>query len=106
MPNLTARKEWTFFSVLPKADRLLAIGWWVTLLLRGVLLAVFAVATGLLVGAAEHRDPLAAPLALVGGVFILLQILTPVHLALSSNLGDRTAAWLYDRLTEACLRPA
>ena len=23
----------------------------------------------------------------------------------SANLGDRTAAWLYDRLTEACVRP-
>src|SRR5205814_7501981 len=25
--------------------------------------------------------------------------------AVSANLGDRTAAWLYDRLTEACVRP-
>ena len=45
------------------------------------------------------------PLELVGAVFVLLQILTPIHTALSSNLGDRTAAWLYDRLTDACLRP-
>src|SRR5207245_98028 len=27
------------------------------------------------------------------------------HQAVSANLGDRTAAWLYDRLTEACVRP-
>ena len=26
--------------------------------------------------------------------------------AVSANLGDRTAAWLYDRLTEACVEPA
>jgi ABC-type multidrug transport system fused ATPase/permease subunit len=32
-------------------------------------------------------------------------VLTPIHQAVSSNLGDRTAAWLYDRLTEACVRP-
>jgi hypothetical protein len=38
-------------------------------------------------------------------VFILLQVMTPVHQAVSANLGDRTAAWLYDRLTEACVRP-
>ena len=36
-----------------------------------------------------------------GTVFVLLQVLAPVHTAISSNLGDRTAAWLYDRLTEA-----
>ena len=38
-------------------------------------------------------------------MFVLLQILTPIHQAMSANLGDRTAAWLYDRLTEACVRP-
>ncbi len=36
---------------------------------------------------------------------MLLQMLNPIHRAVSSNLGDRTAAWLYDRLTEACVRP-
>ena len=48
---------------------------------------------------------LAGPLAFVGVVFVLLQVLTPIHQAISANLGDRTAAWLYDRLTEACVRP-
>ena len=103
--TLTARKEWTFFTVLPKVDRALAAGWWTVLILRGVLPAVFAVATGTLVGAAQNGASLTRPLALIGGVFVLLQILTPIHQALSSNLGDRTAAWLYDRLTEACVRP-
>jgi ABC-type multidrug transport system fused ATPase/permease subunit len=32
-------------------------------------------------------------------------VLSPIHQSLSSNLGDRTAAWLYDRLTEACVSP-
>jgi ATP-binding cassette subfamily B protein len=105
MQRLTERKEWQFFSVLPKADRLLAVAWWIVLLLRGVLPAVFAIATGALVGAAQQGASLAGPLALVGGVFVLMQILTPIHQATSSNLGDRTAAWLYDRLTEACVRP-
>ena len=31
--------------------------------------------------------------------------MTPVQTALSHNLGDRTAAFLYDRLTAACVRP-
>src|SRR4029079_775554 len=50
-------------------------------------------------------DSLARPLAFAGAVFMLLQVLSPIHQAISANLGDRVAAWLYDRLTEACVRP-
>jgi len=103
--RLTGRKEWKFFAVLPKADPLLAAAWWTVLLLRGVLPAGFAIAMGVLVGAVQRGDRLAGPLALAGAIFVLLQVLTPIHQALSANLGDRTAAWLYDRLTEACVRP-
>jgi ATP-binding cassette subfamily B protein len=110
MRTLTGRKEWQFFSVLPKADLLLAIGWWIVLLLRGVLPAIFAIATGMVVAAVQNGGSvegggIAQPLELVGTVFVLLQVLTPVQTALSFNLGDRTAAWLYDRLSEACVRP-
>ena len=105
MRRLRERKEWKFFAVLPKADRSLATAWWAVLLLRGVLPAVFAVAMGMLVGAVERGDRLAGPLALTGVVFVLLQVLSPIQQAISANLGDRTAAWLYDRLTEACVRP-
>src|SRR5262245_49074169 len=103
--RLRARNEWKFFSVLPKAAGGLTMLWWTFLILRGVLPAVFAVAMGLLVGAVERSDSLAMPLTVVGIVFVLLQVLTPIHQAVSSNLGDRTAAWLYDRLTDACVRP-
>jgi ATP-binding cassette, subfamily B, bacterial len=103
--RLRARDEWKFFAVLPKADRPLAILWWLVLIVRGVLPALFAVAMGALVGAVQHGSPLAVPLAAVGFVFVLLQMLTPLHQAMSANLGDRTAAWLYDRLTEAAVRP-
>src|SRR5437870_126768 len=60
---------------------------------------------GLLVGAVQRGDRLAWSLTLVGTVFVLLQVLTPLHQAISANVGDRTAAWLYDRLTEAAVRP-
>jgi ATP-binding cassette subfamily B protein len=106
LQRLRQRNEWKFFSVLPKADRLLAILWWLALVLRGALPAVFAVAMGVLVGAVNGGESLASPLVFVGTVFVLLQVLTPIHQAVSANLGDRTAAWLYDRLTEACVRPA
>jgi ABC-type multidrug transport system fused ATPase/permease subunit len=103
--RLRARKEWTFFAVLPRADRTLAVVWWVVLVLRGVLPAVFAIAMGVLVAAVERGDRLGPGLALVGSVFVLLQILAPIHQAVGANLGDRTAAWLYNRLTQACVRP-
>jgi ABC-type multidrug transport system fused ATPase/permease subunit len=77
----------------------------VAVALRGALPAVFAIAMGVLVGAVQQGRPLIVPLAFAGLVFIVLQVLAPIHQALSANLGDRTAAWLYDRLTEACLRP-
>src|SRR5215813_7491410 len=105
LQQLTERKEWMFFSVLPKAAPGLALAWWLVLLLRGALPATFAIAIGVLVGAVQGGDSLAGPLALVGTIFVLLQILSPIHQAISANLGDRTAAWLYDRLTEACVRP-
>src|SRR5216117_362906 len=60
---------------------------------------------GGLVGAVERGGGLAAPLGVVGVVFILLQVLSPMHHAVGANLGSRTAAWLYDRLTIACVRP-
>ena len=103
--RLRQRNEWKFFGVLPKADCGLAVAWWIALILRGLLPAVFAVAMGALVAAVQRAGGLSGPLALVGAVFLLLQVLNPIHQAISANLGDRTAAWLYDRLTEACVRP-
>ncbi len=103
--RLRERQEWKFFGALPKADRGLAVAWWAALILRGVLPAVFAIAMGGLVGAVQGGGAMVGPLAFVGVVFVLLQVLGPIHQALSANLGSRVAAWLYDRLTEACVGP-
>ena len=105
MGRLRARNEWKFFQVLPKADRPLALAWWIALLLRGLLPALFAIAMGVLVGAVQRGGSLAAPLAMVGAVFVLLQVLSPLHQAIGANLGSRTAGWLYDELTTACTGP-
>ncbi|MBV8569523.1 MAG: ABC transporter ATP-binding protein [Acidobacteriaceae bacterium] len=102
---ITQRKEWKFFTILPKVSPGLAAAWWAALVMRGILPAAFAVAMGLLVAAVRGGHALAVPLALVGAIFISLQVLSPIHQAIGNNLGDRTAAWLYDRLTEACVRP-
>src|SRR4249920_2188374 len=51
--RLRERQEWKLFAVLPRADRRLAAGWWVVLVLRGLLPAAFAVVMGVLVGAVQ-----------------------------------------------------
>jgi ATP-binding cassette, subfamily B, bacterial len=105
MDRLRARQEWRFFAVLPRADRRLAVAWWAVLIARGVLPAVLAIATGVLVAAVQSGRSLAGPLVLVGVVFVALQVLSPTHTALSANLGDRTTAWLNDRLTTMSVEP-
>ncbi|MBI3892133.1 MAG: ABC transporter ATP-binding protein [Candidatus Wallbacteria bacterium] len=105
LDRLRALPAWNFFAVLPLADRLLAAAWWVVLVVRGLLPALFAVAMGLLIGAVGKRASIVAPLAFVGVVFVLMQVLSPIHRVLGANLGSRTAAWLYERLTWACVRP-
>ena len=101
--RLRARQEVQLAAALRRADPPMAAAWWVMLGARGLLPAAFSVVTGVLVAAVQHRASLAAPLAVVGVVFILMQVLGPLHTSLSANLGDRTAAWLYDELTGACV---
>ncbi len=105
LDRIKERQEWKFFRVLPQAHRGLAWSWWAAVLLRGSLPAFLAVAMGVLVGAVQKGDSLTGPLIAVGVVFVALQVLTPIHQAISANLGDRTAALLYDRLTAACVDP-
>lgn len=94
-----------FFAALPRASPGLAVAWYGTLLLRGLLPSALAVATGVLVGAVQQGRPLAPALAWTGALFVLLQVMAPLERAVSANLGSRVAAWLYDRLTAACVAP-
>ncbi len=103
--QLRASNFWTVASTLPRADSTLTFIWWTVLLLRGLLPAIFSITMGALVGAVQHKADLTFPLALFGIVFMLLQILPPIHRAVGANLGSRTAAWLYDQLTAACVLP-
>ena len=75
--RLRARNEWKFFTVLPKAAPGLASVWWVVLLLRGVLPALFAISMGVLVGAVQQGDSLGLPLALTGSVFVAVAGVEP-----------------------------
>jgi ATP-binding cassette, subfamily B, bacterial len=101
--RLRNRQELQLAAALWRADRPMAAAWWSLLTLRGLLPAGFSIATGILVASIQHHVDLAVPLTLVAVVFVLLQVLGPVQTALSANVGDRTAAWLYDELTQACV---
>ena len=105
LERLRARDEWQLIRVLSRADPLLSALWWLILIARGILPALFAIAMGLLIGAVQAETDMVGSLALVGVVFVLVQVLSPLHVALSANLGSRTAAWLYDELTKSCVEP-
>jgi ABC-type multidrug transport system fused ATPase/permease subunit len=105
LAKLQRSDAWKFFPVLSRADRGLACAWWTVLVLRGLLPALFALAMGWLVLAIQRGGEASAPLTVVGLIFLLLQVLSPLHQAIGSNLGSKTAAWLYDQLTTACVQP-
>jgi ABC-type multidrug transport system fused ATPase/permease subunit len=104
--RLRARKEYRFFAALDRGAPALSRAWWAVLILRGLLPAALAITTGILIGAVNQGTSLTAPLTAVGILFVLYQILTPLHVAISANLGSRMAAHLYDRLMLATTAPA
>jgi ABC-type multidrug transport system fused ATPase/permease subunit len=102
--RLKNRNELIFASVLTQASPALSAAWWTLLILRGLLPALFSIAMGALVGSVQRSGDLTGPLVLVGVVFVLLQVLSPLHHAAGANLGSRTASWLYDQLTGMSVR--
>ena len=94
-----------FFATLQRAAPGLATLWWALLLLRGVLPALLALASGQLIAAVASGAGLGPALAQVGTVFMLLQIAAPLHQACSANLGSRTSGYLYQTLLRACTAP-
>jgi ATP-binding cassette, subfamily B, bacterial len=106
LTRLRARQETAFFLTLHRADLRLGTAWWALVALRSVLPALFAVATGAVVAAVDGAGTgLVGALAFMGAVFVLLQVVAPLHQTVGENLGNRLSAWLYDRLSEACSTP-
>jgi len=105
MTGLRERQECAFFGALRRAAPALTAAWWSVLVLRGLLPPALAIAIGQIVGAVEADRSLAGPLTLLGVLFVALQVLPPLHQAIGANLGDRTAAWLNDRLMDATTTP-
>jgi ATP-binding cassette, subfamily B, bacterial len=106
MSAATDRPELLFARTLFRASPGYATAWSLLVVLRGVLPAIVSLAFGWLVSAVTRSVSLTGPLVLVGSVFTLLLVVQPLHQMVSSNLGSRTAAHLYDRLMTLCVGPA
>ena len=81
------------------------VAWWAGLVVRGALPAMIAVASGWLIAAVTDGEPLTAPLVALAVVFVAAQIVGPLHEVVGSNLGERTATSLNDRLMAATVEP-
>jgi len=103
--RLRARPEWKFFALLPRVDKALAYGWWALLVLQGALPAAFAVVMGAVVSAVQDSESLVVPLTWMSVVFIAMQVVAPIHDAMSQNLGSKVADWLNDELAQAAVAP-
>jgi ABC-type multidrug transport system fused ATPase/permease subunit len=96
---------WRLFGVLWRANRALAFWWWTLILLRSLLPAVFVIAMGVTISAVQHGDSLAAPLAVLGVTFVVMESIGPLHDSLSANLGARASHYLHKVLMDACVQP-
>lgn len=94
------------FRVLPRAHRGLARAWWALVVLRSLAPAVLIIATGALIGAVSAGHRPGWSLAVVLAASILILVLSPVHDAVSANLGARVGADLHERLLRAAIEPA
>ena len=98
--------EWDLVvHVLPKAHRGLSRAWWTLLAGRSVLPAALAVGTGALVGSVSAGQRPGWSLALVAVTTILILVLSPIHDAVSANLGAHVGADLHKRLLRAASQP-
>jgi ABC-type multidrug transport system fused ATPase/permease subunit len=94
-----------FFTTLSRSVPGLAAAWWLLLLLRSLVPAALAIATGLLVGRLDDDADLTVPLVVFGVVFVLSQVGPPVHQVVGTLLGHRFSSVLNDRLMAATLGP-
>jgi len=103
--RLRERPATQFFLTLTRSVPGLASAWWLLLLLRALLPAGLAIATGLLVGRVESGGDLTMPLAAFAVVFVLSQVGPPVHQVVGALTGHHFSSVLNDRLMAATLGP-
>jgi ATP-binding cassette, subfamily B, bacterial len=105
LSRLGERPAAQFFSTLTRSVPGLAAAWWLLLVVRSLVPAALAIATGLLVGRLDAGADLTVPLVVFGVVFVLSQVGPPVHQVVGTLLGHRFSSVLNDRLMAATLGP-
>jgi ATP-binding cassette, subfamily B, bacterial len=105
LERLRNRPEVGLNSAMFQASPLYAWLWWILLVVRGLLSAGISVAIGWLISSVQRDVSVTGPLVFTGVAFTLLLVLQPIHQAISSNLGSRLAAWLYDELITTTTQP-
>ncbi|MFE2866295.1 ABC transporter ATP-binding protein [Embleya sp. NPDC059259] len=103
--RVRSREEWKFFSVLPRASPGITAAWWVLIVARGALPALFTVTVAATVTAVDQDRSPHGPLIAAGLVFVTVQLLGPLHAQVGANLGERLSCWLHDRLLVATTGP-
>ena len=98
--------EAQFFAELFRANRPLAVSWYGLILLRGLIPAAIAVSVGLLIARVQEDAPIGGTLAVVAVLFVVSQILPPLHAQISASLGSQISAWLDDQLLLCTTTPA
>ncbi|HUR77977.1 MAG TPA: ABC transporter ATP-binding protein [Acidimicrobiales bacterium] len=106
LARLKHSAEWRFLALLARVDPVLGGAWWVLVVLRATLPALFAVSMGSLVTAVKDGHELGGSLWALGLLFALMEALPPVNAAISANLAQKTTTYLHDLLLEASLSPA
>ncbi len=105
MRDLADQQQVVFFRSLHRAAPGLSATWWGLLLAGGVLPAAFSVATGSVIDAIDEERSLTSSLLAVGVLFVVLQVIGPIHNAVGQGLGRRGADHLNDRLLRATTGP-
>ena len=105
LANLRTRPATRFFLALTRSVPGFAAAWWLILLVRALVPAGLAIATGLLVGRVQDGADLTTPLVVFGVVFTASQVAPPLHQVVGALLGHHFSSVLNDRLMLATLGP-
>jgi ATP-binding cassette subfamily B protein len=105
LADLRARPATRFFLTMTRSVPGFATAWWLLLVVRALIPAALAIATGLLVGRVEGGGDLTTPLVVFGVVFVASQVAPPLHTVIGALLGYHLSNVLNDRLMSASLGP-
>jgi ABC-type multidrug transport system fused ATPase/permease subunit len=105
LADLRARPATRFFVTITRSVPGFAAAWWLLLLVRALIPAALAIATGLLVGRVQNGTDLTGPLVAFGIVFVASQVAPPLHQVVGTLLGHHFSTVLNDRLMATTLGP-